>query len=178
MKLANRLLSVIVALALLVLGVLVVIEVIWAFGLGGSGEVLLPYPAARDYLAQQTWDSRPVRAASIALVLLGLVLVVLEIRRRRPGLLAMASSGGPVRCGADRRSVEKAAAAAATDVEGIRSARARISRRRISIAADAGVRDDRGLQEALTERMVTWVDGLGLADAPVVSVTVSSGRSS
>jgi len=178
MKLANRLLSVIVALALLVLGVLVVIEVVWAFGLGGSGEVLLPYPAAADYLAQQTWGSRPVRAVSVALVLLGLLLVVLEIRRRRPGLLALASSGGPVRCGADRGSVEKAAAAAATDVEGIRSAQARISRRRISIAANAGVRDDRGLQEALTERMVTWVDGLGLADAPVVRVTVSPGRSS
>lgn len=173
MKLANRLLSVLLALALLVLGVLVLVEIVWTIGFGGGREVLLPYPAAADYLAQQSWDSRPVRAICVALVLVGLALVLLELRRRRPGLLALASSGGPITSGADRRSVEKAAAAAATDVEGIRSARASISRRRIRIAADAGVHDDRGLAESLTAHLTSWIDGLGLAEAPELSVTVS-----
>lgn len=177
MKLANRLLSVLLALALLILAVLVLIEIGWAFGFGGGTEVLLPYPAAADYLAQQTWDNRAVRTICVLLVLVGAALVVLELRRRRPGLLALASSGGPVTTGVDRRSVQKAAAAAATEVEGISTARARISRRRISIAADSGVRDQTGLQEALDAHLSAWVADLALADAPAVSVTVRPGRS-
>lgn len=172
MKIANRLLSVIVALALLVFSVLVVIELVWKFGFGGRSEVLLPYPAATDYLSQQTWDARPVRTACVALLLAGLALVVLELRRRAPGLLTLASSGSAVTSGVDRRSVEKAAATAASDVEGIRSARATIGRRRIKLTADAGIRDDEGLRAAVTERMTTWLDDLTLAEAPPVTVTV------
>lgn len=177
MKLLNRLVSVIVALALLIFSVLVLVEIVWAYGFGGSTEVLLPYPAAADYLAEQTWGSRPVRAILIAVVLLGVLLFVLEVRRSRPGLLVLASSGEPVTTGADRRSVEKAAATAATQVDGISTARARISRRRITVAAKAGVRDVTGLHEGLTARMTSWIDGLNLADPPALSVTVHQGRS-
>lgn len=178
MKIANRLLSVIVALALLVFAVLVVIEVVWAFGFGGNSEVLLPYPAVTDYLSQQPWESRPVRTACAALLLVGLALTLLELRRRGPGLLALASNGAAVTSGVDRRSVEKAAAVAAMEVEGIRSATANISRRRISIAAEAGIRDDGGLRSAVTDHMTNWIEGLSLADAPGLAVTVGPRRAS
>lgn len=177
MRLTNRFLAVLVALALLVFGVLVVAEIVWVLALGGSQELLLPYPALAEYLAELRWDSGAARAILIGLVLVGLLLIVAELRRSKPGLLTLASSGGPVTAGVDRRTLQKAAAAAATDVDGISSARARVSRRRISVSAVSGLRDGSGLPDQVTEGMQSWVDGLNLASPPAVSVRVDEARS-
>lgn len=176
-KLANRLLAVLLALALLVLGVLVLVEIVWVYAFGGSREVLLPYAAAADYFEGLAWTSRPTRVILIVLVVVGLLLLVAELRRSKPGLLSLASSTGPVTTGADRRALEKAAAAVATDVEGVSAARAKVSRRRISVAAESGLRDGSGLRERLDARMASWVDGLSLADPPALAVRVSQRRS-
>lgn len=178
MKLANRLLSVLVALALLILGLLVLLEIVWTWGFGGSQEVLLPYPAVAGYLADQTWAGRPTRSILFALVLVGALLLAVQLRRRQPALVLLGGAEPSVTRGADRRSLERAAARAAGDVEGIRSARARVSRRRITVAAVAGVRDTAGLQDRVEERMASWLDGLNLDDPPTVSVDVNAGRSS
>ncbi len=176
-KLTNRLLAVLVALALLVLGVLVVVEIAWVLLLGGSTEVLLPYTGITDYLAGLAWDSRPARAILIGMVIIGGLLLLTELRRSRPGLLTLASSGGSVTVGADRRSVEKAVAASATDVEGVSAAVARVSSRKISVSAVAGPRDASGLREALTSRMQSWLEGLNLANPPALSVRVDERKS-
>jgi hypothetical protein len=172
MKLTNRVLSVLVALALLVLGVLVVVEIVWVLGLGGTREVLLPYPATTDYLAGLTWGSRTARAILAGLVVVGALLLVYELRRRKPGLLRMASTEGSVTTGVDRRALEKAAAAAATDVDGIGKATARVSARRVSVSATSGLRDAAGLQGQVTAALQSWMDGLDLAKPPALSVRV------
>lgn len=171
-KVTNRLLAVLVALALLVLAVLVVVEIAWVLLFGGSTEVLLPYPGISDTLAGLAWDSRPARAILIGLVILGGLILLTELRRSRPGLLTLASSGGSVTAGADRRSVERAAAAAATDVDGISAAVARVSSRRVSVSAVAGPRDATGLHERLTSEMQSWLEGLNLDSPPALSVRV------
>ncbi len=177
MKVANRLLAVLVALAVLVLAVLVVVEIAWVLLFGGSAEVLLPYPGITDKLADMTWDSRPARAILIGLVVLGGLLLLTELRRSRPGLLTLASSGGSVTAGADRRSVERAAALAATDVDGISAAVARLSSRKVSVSAVAGPRDATGLREQLTSQMQSWLEGLNLASPPALSVRVEQRKS-
>lgn len=177
MKVTNRVLAVLVALALLVISVLAIVEIVWVLALGGSTHVLVPYQPTADYLAELTWDSITARAILAGLVIVGILLIAAELRRRKPGLLTLASSGGPVSTGADRRSLQKAAAAAATDVDGISSARARVSRRRIRISATAGLHDARGLQDQLTDHMRSWVDGLGLASPPTLSVQLAERRS-
>ncbi len=166
-----------VALALLVLGVLVLVEVVWALAFGGTTPVLLPFPAAADYFAGLTWDSRAVRVILIGLVIVGLLLLVAELRRSKPGLLTLASSNGPVTAGVDRRTLQRAAATAATDVDGIGSATARVSRRRVAVSGVSGLRDPSGLQDQLTGRMQSWVDGLNLANPPALTVTVDQRRS-
>jgi len=177
MKLTNRFLAVLVALALLILSVLVVVEIVWVLALGGSQQVLLPYPAVADYLAGLTWNSRPARIILIVLVIVGALLLLAELRRSKPGLLTLASSEEPVTVGVERRTLQKAAASAATEVDGINSAKARVARRRVSVSAVSGVRDTSGLQEALTHRMQSWLDELSLARPPRLSVRVEKGGS-
>lgn len=176
MKLINRLLAVLLALALLTLGVLVIVEIAWVLLFGGTQQVLLPYPAVTDYLAGLTWDSRPARAILIGAVILGGLLLLFELRRRKPGLVTLASSGGSVTSGADRRSLERAVAAAATDLDGIRTAVARVTSRRATVSAVAGPRDSTGLGERLTAHLQSWLDGAQLASPPALSVKVQQRR--
>lgn len=178
MKLTNRFLAVLVALALLVLGVLVVVEIGWVLALGRTQELVLPYPAVTDYLADLSWTSAIARAILIGLVIVGLLLIAAELRRSKPALLTLSSSGGPVTTGVDRRTLQKAAAVAVTGVEGISSARARVSRRKISVSAESGLRDGRGLQEQVSTHMRSWIEGLNLANPPALSVRVEQRRSS
>ncbi len=176
-KLTNRVLAVMVALALLVLSVLVLVEIVWILALGGTQPVVLPYPPVTDYLAELTWNSAPARAILIGLVIVGLLLITAAFRRSKPGLLTLASSNGPVTAGVDRRTLQRAAATAATDVDGISSATARVSRRRVAVSGVSRLRDPSGLQDQLTGRMQSWVDGLNLATPPALTVTVDQGRS-
>ncbi len=177
-KLTNRFLAVLVALALLVLGALVLVEIVSTFAFGGTQEVVLPYPAVTDYLAGLTWTSVSARSILIGLVIVGLLLIAAELRRRKPALLALSSSGGPVTTGVDRRTLQKAAAAAVTDVDGISSARARVSRRKVSVSAVSGLRDGTDLQEQVSTHMRSWIEGLNLASPPALSVRVEQRRSS
>jgi len=176
-KLTNRVLAVMVALALLVLSVLVLVEIVWILALGGTQPVVLPYPPVTDYLAELTWNSAPARAILIGLVIVGLLLIAAEFRRSKPGLLTLASSSAPVTAGVERRTLQKAAAAAATDVDGISTARARVSRRQVNVSAVSGLRDGGGLQDQVAARMQSWIDELNLASPPALSVKVDQGRS-
>lgn len=176
MRLTNRLLAVVIALGLLVLSVLVLAEIVWA-ALGGGGELVLPYQAVAEYLAGLHWDSAAARGILIGVALLGVLLVVVELRRSRPGLLTLAGSAGPVTKGVERRTLQQAAAAAATEVDGISSARARVSRRRVSVATRSGLRDVTGLQDQLTAHLGSWLEGLGLVDPPALSVRVAENKS-
>jgi len=177
MKVVNRVVAVLVALSLLVLSLLVLVEIVWVFGLGGSTELLLPYPAAVEYLGGLTWDSRSTRAILIGLSLVGVLLLVAELRRRKPGLLMLADTRESVTAGVDRRSLQRAAAAAVTSVDGIDKGRVQVSRRRVSVAAESGLRDGGGLQAQAAARMSSWLDELNLADPPALSVRVEQRRS-
>lgn len=176
MKLANRLLAVVFALALLVVGLLVAAEVLWTIVLGIDGELLLPYPAVADYLAGITWAQRPARLILIGLVLVGLLLLWLEVRRRQPGLLLLASSTDSVEAGVERRTLRRAATHAATEVDGIAAADVGVTARRLKVTATAGIRDTTGLQDRLGAHLQGWVDQLGLTRPPTTAVTVREGR--
>lgn len=177
MKTLLRLLAVLLALILLVGGLLVLAEVAWTLGLGADGELLLPYPAAADYLAGITWSDRPARAILLGVFALGLLLLWLGLRRRPPGLVLLASSTEDVPAGVERRTLHRATANAAVEVDGIAEARAAVSRRRLRVTATSGLRDSTGLRERLEAHVREWTDQLGLAQPPAPTVELREGRS-
>lgn len=138
MRAANRLLSLLLGLAFLVGGLLVAAEAVAA--LLGRGPLLIP---ARDWAAaarQLRVDQLEVRVGSAALAALGLLLLVLELRRWPARRLPLAS-GQRQAWWLLRRPVEQYLSATVTQTTDARRVRGRVRRRRnrmlVRLDADA-----------------------------------------
>ncbi len=105
MRLANRLLAVLVALALIALAVLVPVEVVWAAF--GKPHWVLPWETWTRTLATNTWQPSWARAVRIGVAVVGLLLLLAELKSRRPGLLPLARLTDDVQAGTTRRSLQQ-----------------------------------------------------------------------
>lgn len=171
MRVLDRVLAVVLAALLFVAGALTVLEVAWA-AIGKRGQLLAPYETWADYLRTHTWSSGPVVAGCVVVALVGLVLLLEELKPRRPGLLAVHSDDETLTVGLARRSLSRGLATAAADVDGISEASAIIGKRRAAITAVSALRDVTGLQQHVQDQMQAWIDGLNLVSPPRLTVTV------
>ena len=169
MKLLNRVLSVLLGLALVVLGVVVPVEVVHA-ALNRSGHLLVPYGPVADFLREHAWSSAPVLAILAAAAVVGLLLVLAQLKPRRPGLLAMDTDDDSVTVGIARRSLGRALGAAASDVDGVTEARGRLRRSRATVVAVSPLRDVSGLEERVRDRVQGSLDDLRLVTPPALKV--------
>lgn len=174
MAVFDRLAAVLLGLFLLILGVLVPAEIIHSAVLSRTGELLLPWQALTRFFTGHDWSTSPVLATSVITVLVGLVLLVLELKRRRPGLLTLVTDDDDLTAGTTRRSVQRALAVRAQDVDGISGASAKIRGGRASVSATTGQRDPGDLQARLTEQLTGWLEDLGLVKAPRLRVRLTS----
>jgi hypothetical protein len=111
-----------------------------------------------------------VPAIGGVVALVGLALLVAELRPRRPALLVLTPRTDGVTAAVGRTGLRRALAARADDVDGVRSATARLGRRSAVVTAVTTLREpgdlDRRVDEAVTDR----VAHLGLVDTPAVRV--------
>lgn len=173
MTVVNRVLATLLALALLLGGLLAVVEIVLAAL--GRQPWLVPHPDWTTWLSDQDLGSGVVRAALIGAVVLGLVLLVLALRRGRPGALPLPARVESVRTTASRRGLERTLRAAATRADGVRDARVKARRRRVSVRAATTLRDPGDLQSRVTQAVTERLTELGLADRLRTRVTVSTG---
>jgi hypothetical protein len=173
MTVVNRVLATLLALILLLGGLLAVIEIVLA-ALGRS-PWLAPHPDWTAWLGDQTLAPAAVRAALIGAAVLGLVLLVLALRRGRPGALPLPARVEAVRTTASRRGIERTLRAAATRPDGVREARVRARRRTVRVKAATALRDPADLQSQVADAVTRRLDELGLAGTLRPRVTVSKG---
>jgi Family of unknown function (DUF6286) len=173
MTVVNRVLATILALALLLGGLLAVVEVVLTAL--GRRPWLVPHPDWTDWLRDQTLGSGVVLAVLIGVVVLGLVLLVLALRRGRPGALPLPSRVESVRTTGSRRGVERSLRAAAIRPDGVRDAQVRARRRTVEVRAATALRDPGDLQARVTQAVTQRLDELGLSDTLRPRVTVSRG---
>lgn len=168
MRVANRAMAAVVALGLLVGGLLLAVEIVVA------GFDRRPWVVPHDawYLSARArrWDSAPPRWIFIGLVAAGLLLVLSQLARRRPGSLPLGPGGAPADMG--RRSLEKALVREATHVDGVSAARARIGKDRAVVIAASNRRQTDGLGPQVTQALDRRMGALGLARLPEVRVKV------
>jgi Family of unknown function (DUF6286) len=162
MRVFDRVVAVILGLVLLGLGALVTAEVIWSKGLERSGHLVLPYESSSRYLHQHVWSSNPIRAITAAVAAVGLIVLLLELKRRRPGLLTMEGSTAGVVTGISRRSLGRALTRVATSIPGIGGAKTRVSRRRATVRARSPLRDPGDLQQQLDRELSESLDSIQL----------------
>lgn len=157
----NRLLAPLLAAALLILGVLVPIEVVRARA-GGDGHLLLPFESVARQLRQWTWDDAVVLAISAVVLAVGLALLVGQLRPRRGGLVLLRTEVDGVEAGLRSGSLTSAAADAATEVDGVSGATARLRGALLTVRPVSHLHDVEGLEAAVQAHLRTWVDELDL----------------
>ena len=156
----TRLVSALLAVALLLGSLLVVVEIV-AAGLGRP-PVLIPYPGWTSWLRTHSWNDWIVNTVLGGLLVLGLLLLLLAFRRGKPASLALRSGSDGVDVTASRRSVEKSLAAAAARTTGIAGASASVSRRTARVNARTVARSEPGSREELESAVRRRLDSLGL----------------
>ncbi|MCW3815168.1 hypothetical protein ONA91_11950 [Micromonospora sp. DR5-3] len=141
MRTANRIATLLLAVALLAAGALAVAEGLLA-ALGRPGLLIHRWYAT---LTTTRWQDAPVRAVAAGVALFGLVVLAAELRRWRPARLRLAADDG---WHLHRRSVERRLARAVCAVPSVRRARVRLRRRgdawrpRVIATADPAARAD------------------------------------
>jgi hypothetical protein len=176
-RLANRVLAALLILALACVGALLIIEVV-ADRLAHRTAIVNWHPAYA-WAARTTWVAGSIRVAAVILIVLGLVLLLAELKPARVGRLAADPAGAgaaDMDTAYTRRGVAAAVRSAVTDVDGIRAASVTVNRRKVAVSAVAAALDQAAAQtvrDAVTAAARDRLTALSLRRAPALSVRVS-----
>ena len=171
----NRIVSALLAVALIVGGVLVAIEVILASL--DKGHWILPHEDwARD-ASETAYTDRSARILFLVLALVGLALLLLELLRRRPPALRLSEREGGSQAELDRRGIERWLSTRLKDVEGAAGAKAKITRRAVEVKAESPQREVTDVQRRLEGAAQENLDELDLAQPLRARAKVTSRRS-
>ena len=172
MRIANRVLAAVLALGLLMGGLIVAVEIVVA-GFDRRPWVL-PHDDWYRSARLRTWDSAPPRWIFIGLIAAGLVLLFIQVARRRPAALALTPGAVPADVG--RRSLERSLAREARTVDGIAAAKAKVRKEKAEVVASSNRRQTDDLAPVLSQALDRRMGAIGLARPPAVRVKVQ-GRS-
>lgn len=175
MRLVNRVLAFLAAVALACLGAGVALEVI-AVRLGAD-PVLVHWPVAYGWAERNTWHAGSVKLVFALTAVAGLILLVSQLKPRRPSRLPIAADNPATDAALTRRGLAAAIRAAAGEVDGIGDSSVRVRRRRVQVtatSAGASPQTAADLRGALTKAVDSRLDALQLKPRPRASVRVST----
>ncbi|MDP8975689.1 MAG: alkaline shock response membrane anchor protein AmaP [Actinomycetota bacterium] len=175
MRVANRALAAAVALALLVGGLLVAAEIVVA-GFGAE-PWLLPHDQWYRSGVDNAWSSPASRWFFVALTAAGVALLALQVARRRPEALPLRPDQPAAAVEVSRRSLERSLERAAGRVDGVASAKARVSPSRAHLSAKTDSLAGPDLEAGVAEAARKQLRALGLPE-PQITVSVRNRRRS
>ncbi|WP_432994735.1 DUF6286 domain-containing protein [Dactylosporangium sp. CA-233914] len=175
MRLLNRLLTLIVSLALIAGAIVVVVDVVAV--LTGQRPTAVDWLGAYRWAGQATWADLEVRIVCLLLALVGLVLLGMELKPRRPARLTTHSDDPATDAAYTRRGVVQTVQTAVTDVDGIDDAAVTVRRRRVRVRARAYAREPApaaALRDSVTQAARSRLDALQLRRPPKLTVRISA----
>jgi hypothetical protein len=125
-----------------------------------------------DELATRPLDDVWIRVGAAVAALLGLWLIVLALTPGMRGLLPMRRPDERVRAGLDRGAAALVLRDRAMEVSGVRTARVKVGRRRVSARTEAHFRELEDVRTDVDAALSEGIGGLGLARRPRLSVRV------
>ncbi len=176
MRATNRIVATLLALVLLAVAVVTLVEIVLA-ALGKSPWVVA-HPTIAEDLHQRTWQDGLVRVVAVAVAALGLLLLLVGIKRSAPSVLPLDSDVDGVTITVDRKSLERFVSSVAVAEPGVDSASARARRRRVGVRASTTLQDPGDLNERVHSAVIGRLVGLRPAEPLQTSVSINRGESS
>lgn len=177
MRVVERFLSLLLALAIVVGAVLLALEVGWAAL--GKPPLLIAWRTAYSSGGRNAWDSTPARVLAVVLLVVGLLLLIAELKPRRAPRLEMTSIDPYTDTAITRRSLRATLLNGARQVDGVSDAKAKVSKRKVNVIAVSrlGSADTaKGLTGELEAAVRGRLDALQLAAAPTLRARVAPRR--
>jgi hypothetical protein len=172
MRILNRFLAFILALAVLAVCIVVIVEVI-AYAINGE-HLIVDWMSWQRWAERTTFNSTVIKVLSIIFIVVGLILL-LELKPRRVTRVSLQSDEVATEAAISTKGLAVVARTATTDVDGVSNASASASPRRVTVTATAAERD-RAHAQALTAPVTTAVqtrlDSLRMQRHPRLSVRV------
>ena len=172
MRIVNRPLAFVVAVALLAAGVLMVVEVI-GYAIN-STHVFVNWPTWYRWAERTHWNRAVIKTWSIILIAVGLLLLIVELKRPKVRRLALQSDDEATDAAITRKGLAGTLRAAASDVDGVSNATVTVTRSKARVSATAAAHDPAGadsVTEPLSQAVQQRLDGLNLAKPPRLRVT-------
>lgn len=173
MRLLNRPLAFILGAALIALSVVVIAEVI---GVAAHRSPLLVHWTTWYHWARIThWDALVVRVCSAIMIVIGVLILILQLKPRRATRLPLQSGDDATDVAVTRRGLAGTLRTAATEVDGISSAAVRMRRRRASVTAASAAQSQAtatALTEPVTAALRSSLDRLDLRHPPRLKVHI------
>ena len=176
MRTVDRIAAVLLALVGFAAGILLAIEIAHR-ALGGTGHLLVPYEPLADFARGHAWSTPVVIVVGAVLAVLGLLLLVLELKPRRPGLLVLESGHPDVTSALPRASVTRVVQHATSDVAGVESARVLTRGRSVVVTARTPLAEPGDLAAQVDRAATAALTALRLRRTPAVTVRVQKGAS-
>jgi len=128
----------------------------------GHPPALIPYPEWTSWLRTHSWNDWVVNTVLGGLVVLGLLVLYLALRRGKPASLTLKRRVDGVGVSATRRSVQKSLAAAAARTNGIAEANASVGRRTARVDAQTLAQPEPTIREEVERVVKGRLDALDL----------------
>jgi hypothetical protein len=176
-RIVTRLVSAVLALALLVGGLLAALEIA-AAGLGREEDLVVPWRDWRQDLLETPWEDFTVRVWLTAILAVGALLLFLLLVPRRPTAVPLADRVAGSAAELDRSGLEHHLAACLQRVDGVGGARVRVRGSRVLVSAVTPGRDTGPVESSLRSAADAALRQLDLARSLSVRVAVSSRRES
>ena len=172
MRIFSRLIAVAVALGLAVGGVLVAVEIVIAEL--DREPLVIPHDEWYRTARTNDWSSGTARQISLVLLVVGAVLLLLQLARRRPAALIMEAGPTGHPAALNRRGIERSLERTVGRVDGVASAKARISSKRTRVTANSNRRQAGDLEARVTRAAEQRLAALRLANPPPLSVNLQT----
>jgi hypothetical protein len=175
MKRLNRLLALVVSLALIAAALALVADVI--ADRTGRRPAVIDWHATYRWAHRTTWDAGSARLICLLLCLVGLALLGAELKPRRPARFVTDSDDPAIDAAYTRRSVTQAIRTAVTDVDGVDRTAVTVRRRRIRVHAHAVAREPSlasSIRDNVAHAARARLDGLDLRRPPKLAVRIST----
>lgn len=175
MRVVNRIVSALVALALLVGGLLVALEIA-AAGIGRSEPVVLPWDDWRTSALDTPWEDANLRLLFIVLAVVGLLLLAFQLVRRRPIAIPMQTDTPGAEADLDRHGLERWLTSKVERVAGVAGARVSVTNTSARVRAETPGRETGAVQQGVAAAANSALSELRLARSLPVKVSVTSRR--